>query len=904
MKAREPDASGYVGRDGVRVAWRAYGDPARDVDRPAVFMLPSWCIVPSEVWKLQVPFLARHYRVLTFDPRGNGLSDRPRDLAAYTLEAEVRDALDVMDAAGVRRAVLVALSRGNETALALAADHPDRVAGWVAVAPSISGLGEQTPQRAAAFARWNEDTEVDEGWLRYNRWSWLRDHPGFVDFFFRELVPEAHSTKLFEDLVGWGLDTDGATLVRSELARDRLAPFPVAERCGRLDCPVVVLHGVEDHVIPLDHGARLAKLTGGRLVVFEDTGHIPNGREPVAVNHIVADLVRGLDTGAAAPRRDGPLRVRAHLSTRRNVAPPLGGGRRIGRATAYGDEPPRAVALPAAEGQSAASWTAQLPGVLRHLPLLVLDDDLTEPAAVAQAMTDAGVTDALLLAPPGTRDLAIAVGAVHQGVAAVLLVAAAEALDQQPGPLEFFAHRLPGDPTAWSVVRAVTGREDLAAGAPPLVVVVDDRGSRHDTPADALVTVEGGVSADLRKRPVRRHRGPRVLYLSSPIGLGHVRRDLAVVDALRRRVPDLRVDWLSQSPVTEFLERSGERVHPASAWLANESRHIESEAGEHDLHAFQAIRRMDEILVNNFHVFDDLVRERAYDAWVGDEAWDLDHFLHENPRLKRAPFVWMTDFVGWIPMPDGGAHEAAVAADYNAEMVEHVARHPGLRDRSVFVGDPDDVMAGSLGPGLPGIREWTEQHFAFSGYVMGERPDPADRDQLRSRLGYAPEETVCVVSVGGSGVGEPLIRRVVEAFDACRSRVPSLRMHVVTGPRLDPESVKAPDGVTVHGFLPDLDLHHAACDVAVVQGGLSTTMELTAHGRPFLYFPLGHHFEQQFHVRHRLDRHGAGRAMDFDTADPGVIADALVSELEHPRDYLPVPEGGAERAAELVAEVL
>jgi predicted glycosyltransferase len=222
----------------------------------------------------------------------------------------------------------------------------------------------------------------------------------------------------------------------------------------------------------------------------------------------------------------------------------------------------------------------------------------------------------------------------------------------------------------------------------------------------------------------------------------------------------------------------------------------------------------------------------------------------------------------------------------------------------VFVGDPEDVVDEGLGPGLPGIREWTEEHFAFSGYVMGERPAPEERDRLRVRLGHRPDETVCVVSVGGSGVGRPLLQRVVDAYEASLARVPSLRMHVVTGPRLDPASIAAPRGVTVRGFVPDLDLHHAACDVAVVQGGLSTTMELTAAGRPFLYFPLRHHFEQQFHVRHRLERHGAGRAMDYETADADTVADALVGEVEHPRAYAEVSSGGAERAAKLVAEVL
>ncbi|MEP7179021.1 MAG: alpha/beta hydrolase, partial [Pseudonocardiales bacterium] len=187
------------------------------------------------------------------------------------------------------------------------------------------------------------------------------------------------------------------------------------------------------------------------------------------------------------------------------------------------------------------------------------------------------------------------------------------------------------------------------------------------------------------------HRRQRVLFLSSPIGLGHSRRDVAIADELRTLRPDVQVDWLAQHPLTELLERRGERIHPASAHLANESSHIESESAEHDLHAFQAIRRMDEILVNNFMVFADLVAEQPYDLWLGDEAWDIDFFLHENPELKRTAFVWMTDFVGWLPMPDGGAAEARLTADYNAEMIEQRARFRRVRDRSIFVGNPEDV---------------------------------------------------------------------------------------------------------------------------------------------------------------------------------------------------------------------
>src|SRR5205823_8585742 len=123
--------------------------------------------------------------------------------------------------------------------------------------------------------------------------------------------------------------------------------------------------------------------------------------------------------------------------------------------------------------------------------------------------------------------------------------------------------------------------------------------------------------------------------------------------------------------------------------------------------SFQEIRRRDEILRANFMLFHEVVREERYDVWIGDEAWELDHFLHENPKLKTAPYVWLSDFVGFLPMPSGGEHEAYLTSDYNAEMIEHIARHPRVRDLALFIGDPDDIVPETFGPGLPAIRDWT-----------------------------------------------------------------------------------------------------------------------------------------------------------------------------------------------------
>jgi predicted glycosyltransferase len=408
-----------------------------------------------------------------------------------------------------------------------------------------------------------------------------------------------------------------------------------------------------------------------------------------------------------------------------------------------------------------------------------------------------------------------------------------------------------------------------------------------------------------RPRERARTRAPsrrrRALFVSSPIGLGHARRDVAIARELRALQPDLEIDWLAQHPVTTVLAAEGERIHPASAELASESGHMESESAEHDLHCFHAWRRMDEILVANFMVFHDAAQAREYDLWIADEAWDLDHHLHENPDLKRAAYVWLTDFVGWLPVED----EAALTSDYNAEMLEQIARYPRVRDRALFVGNPDDVVTDRFGAQLPEIRSWTERHFDFPGYVSGL--DPAalgDRERLRARLGYRPSEQVCVVTVGGSGVGAHLLGRVIAAFPAAKERVPDLRMVVVAGPRIDPASLPAADGLEARAYVHDLYLHLAACDLAIVQGGLTTAMELTAYKRPFLCFPLRHHFEQNLHVRHRLERYGAGRYMDFETAGPQEIAAAIAEEIGAEVDYLDVETDGAARAAAAIAELL
>jgi pimeloyl-ACP methyl ester carboxylesterase/UDP:flavonoid glycosyltransferase YjiC (YdhE family) len=424
--------------------------------------------------------------------------------------------------------------------------------------------------------------------------------------------------------------------------------------------------------------------------------------------------------------------------------------------------------------------------------------------------------------------------------------------------------------------------------------------------AERKTPPEAPTSAGPRSARSRSGAQRRVLWLSSPIGLGHIQRDIAMAQALRTLHPDATVDFLAADPARRAVEAAGERLHPATDLLLNESAHVEGWARDHELHAFNALWHMDEIMSANFMAFADVVEREPYDLWVGDEGWDLDYYLHENPELKRAPYAFVTDFIGVLPMRDDPAStEFRRAWEKNAENIDHLRLHPDVRDLSLMVGDEEDVLDRAFGPDLPNMRQWAREHFRFSGYTY--HFDPAeyrDRDRLRRELGYPDGQRVIIVSAGGTAVGENLLQRCARAFEMVTDQIPDTRMVLVAGPRLDPGGFPRHPRLDVRAYVPSLFKHHAAADLAVVQGGLTTTMELAAFRTPFLYFPLRHHFEQQFFVHRRLQRLGAGVRMDYDRTSAEDLAAAILDHLGKPVHWKDAPRGGTERAARMLAGLL
>jgi pimeloyl-ACP methyl ester carboxylesterase len=293
-RARLPDRSETVERpDGVRIAFDVYGS-----GDPTIVMLPSAPIIHSRQWKAQVPFLSRSWRVVTYDGRGNGASDRPTSPEAYEVDRILGDLEAVMDATGTPRAVLVGLcGDGVMPSFALAAARPERVAGIVAIAVGLPFLTPPHPYRAAHS--FTEPSEAYEGWGKVNMHYWRQDYPDFAAFFFGEMLPEPHSTKLLEDLVQWTVDGD-AEAMTAEMLAEHVPPFPpdrdaVEAMAREIRCPLLLVHGTNDHCQPYARAVRLAELTGAPLVTVEGAGHIIPGRHPVLTNLLIRDFVRSLE---------------------------------------------------------------------------------------------------------------------------------------------------------------------------------------------------------------------------------------------------------------------------------------------------------------------------------------------------------------------------------------------------------------------------------------------------------------------------------------------------------------------------------------------------------------------------------------------------------------------------------
>jgi UDP:flavonoid glycosyltransferase YjiC (YdhE family) len=394
----------------------------------------------------------------------------------------------------------------------------------------------------------------------------------------------------------------------------------------------------------------------------------------------------------------------------------------------------------------------------------------------------------------------------------------------------------------------------------------------------------------------------RLLYVSSSIGLGHVARDLAIARHLRRQLRDLELVWLAGAPASDVLREAGETVLPQARRWIGASAIAERCLRDGRLNLVRYVYRSLPAWALNARLVKQAVAETRVDAVVGDEAFEVSIPLIARVLRLDVPFVMIFDFMGVEPMTSSPL-ERLGAWVLNALWALDGRAYDGRPHSAVFIGELDDIADRPLGAGLPNGRRHVARHYDVVGHAIGFGPgDFEDRAAWRRRLGYGAEPLV-VCAIGGTAVGRELLQLCADSFPALAATLPGARMVLVCGPRVSPASITAPAGVTMLGHVPRLHEHFACCDVAVVQCGGTSTTELAALRRPFVYAPVDGHFEQEV-IAGRLARYGAGRRASLSRVTPQGLAGAIAEEYATTPSWAAMPVDGAARAAEHVAAVL
>lgn len=301
-------------------------------------------------------------------------------------------------------------------------------------------------------------------------------------------------------------------------------------------------------------------------------------------------------------------------------------------------------------------------------------------------------------------------------------------------------------------------------------------------------------------------------------------------------------------------------------------------------------------------IFRQVISKYQFDLIIGDETYEIGAALSSKKIAIEIPFVMIYDFLGLDSMTKNPLDKIMVYL-WNFAWAQDYKIIANKKNLGIFIGELEDVQDKKFGPLLPNRREHAKNYYEFVGYILPFDPrEYADIEKVRKKLGYGQENLV-VCSIGGTSIGKEFLELCSKSGSIIKEKFPDLRMVLVCGPRLPPESLKVPDDVEVRGYVPELYQHFAACDLAIVQGGGATTLELTALRRPFIYFPLEGHCEQEI-VASRLARHGAGIRMWYSQSSPESLAEKVISNIGREVNYPSIPTDGAQKAAQLISQLL
>ena len=393
-----------------------------------------------------------------------------------------------------------------------------------------------------------------------------------------------------------------------------------------------------------------------------------------------------------------------------------------------------------------------------------------------------------------------------------------------------------------------------------------------------------------------------MLFISGSIGLGHVLRDLAIAKALRQRRPDVEITWLADEPARSVIRNEGERIAPESAMVSYGTMRIEEAAKEFRTNMTMIGVDMIGDATANAEACHQVIEREGIDLVVGDEVYDLlEAVQNQHGLLKKAKLIFISDFVGFEAMTENPMERLYVNIA-NGKWYKTML-DPQIATRSLFVGVPEDIPEKDWGPFLSNFKDLVTR-MDFLGYILSFDPrDLSDRAKVRTTLGYG-DGPLIVCTVGGTSAGKPLLDLCAQAYPIIKRSLPQTRMILVCGPRIDPQLIEAQEGLNVVGYLPDLYRYLAACDLAITTASGTTSLELLALQKPFIYFPLEQHFEQNVHVSTSNRRRGADLRLLFSQTTPELLAKTVLENIGRKMDYEPIPLDGAKKAAVIIDDVL
>jgi UDP-N-acetylglucosamine:LPS N-acetylglucosamine transferase len=394
----------------------------------------------------------------------------------------------------------------------------------------------------------------------------------------------------------------------------------------------------------------------------------------------------------------------------------------------------------------------------------------------------------------------------------------------------------------------------------------------------------------------------KILFVSWQGMMGHITRDVAIVKELRRQNPQIDVSWIAHPLACRVLAQAGEVILPESQLSADYNQTIPQLLAGFGMNVMRYVALTKKPWAHNVELFRQVISKYQFDLVIGDESYEVMIALDNHAVTLNCRMIQIEDFIAMEAMSHnplemlGVYMRNRILAMRPARLQSHVTHF--------LVGELEDVLDKRFGFGLPNRRDIARRYYQLLGYVI--RFDPAeyaDKAAVRTKLGYGAEPLL-ICATGGTSAGKELLELCGKAYTILKDDIPDLHMVAVCGELFGKKPPDLPPGVELHSHIPDLYQHYAACDMAVVVGGGTTTMELTALRRPFVFFPLENQFDQQLYIADRLARQGAGIKMRFYQTTPRSLAEAISTNIGKEVTWPPIRTDGAQKAATLINQVL